>query len=75
MATRPRGVLVHLPERQTDNGVAHATEEYPAGDGWRLEQFEDGVWLTVLDQDGRQLATFKPKAYERPEIGRMKASG
>lgn len=72
-AARARGVLVHLPQRQVDGGVEQPTEEYPAGDGWRLEQFEDGVWLTVLDVRGRQVATFRPKSYERPEIGRMRS--
>lgn len=71
-ATRARGVLVHLPARQTEAGAEALTEEYPSGDGWRLEQFEDGVWLTVLDVGGRQVATFRPKAYERPEVGRMR---
>ncbi len=71
-APRARGVLVHLPPRQVEGGVEQPTEEYPAGDGWRLEQFEDGVWLTVLAGDGRQIATFKPKDYQRPEIGRMR---
>jgi hypothetical protein len=69
---RARGVLVHLPDRPTADGIERPTEEYPAGDGWSLEQFEDGVWLTVLDTRGRQVATFRPKTYERPEIGRMK---
>lgn len=69
-------MLVHLPAQAMPNGQAERrVEEYPAGDGWRLEQFEDGVWLTVLDSGGRQLATFRPKAYERPEAGRMRADG
>lgn len=71
MAVRARGVLVHLPARSVDGGVEWPTEEYPAGDGWRLDQFEDGVWLTILDLKGRQVATFRPKEFERPEIGRM----
>lgn len=74
MAARPRGVLVHLPPQPAPGGEK-LVEEYPAGDGWRLEQFEDGVWLTVLDLQGRQVATFRPKTYDRPEVGRMRADG
>jgi hypothetical protein len=70
---RARGVLVHLPSRSVNGGTAveNPVEEYPAGDGWRLDEYQDGVWLTVLDVRGRQVATFRPKSYERPEAGRM----
>ena len=49
------------------------TQEYPRGTGWRFEEFSDGVWLHVLGPDGEQLASFRPKTYDRPEQGRMRA--
>ena len=47
------------------------TQEYPKGDAWEFQEFGDGVWLHVLGLDGQQVASFRPKTYDRPESGRM----
>jgi hypothetical protein len=51
------------------------THEYPKADAWRFEELSDGVWLHVLGPDGQQIASFRPKTYDRPEVGRMRADG
>lgn len=67
MATRPRGVLVFM--------LDGTTIEYPKADAWKFEELGDGVWLHLLCPDGEQEASFRPKTYDRPQAGRVKADG
>ena len=72
MAARARGVLVIMLATTPNDPVIH---EYPKADAWKFEEFADGVWLHVLGADGQQIATFRPKTYDRPEVGRMRTGG
>lgn len=41
--------------------------EYARGDDWTFTERSDGVWLTVVDRDGHQVASFPPGGYKRVE--------